>query len=122
VGPDTCHPGNDEGYQETFEYAVAFNAASADVYVKGELFAGGTLTGCNLTYQTVVIGEDINGRELKWQLTGQAVIDGGDDSCVESEFDWDGTETFEIVASTDDAVEPGCTYPMSSFGTIVSGS
>ena len=33
-----------------------------------------------------------------------------------------GTETFEVIASSDDSLEPGCTYPMDSVGTIVSGS
>lgn len=117
IGPDECHPGNTEGYQETFDYAVAFSAAQADIFLDGEPFATGTLTGCNLSYQTVVLGTDgRTGGELKWQITGTAKIDAGDDACVEGDNDFEGTETIEVVGSEDDAIEVGCTYPMSVAG------
>lgn len=121
IGPDECNPGNTEGYQQTFDYAVAFTASDADVYVNGQPFAAGVLNGCNLTYQTVVIGEDISIGEVKWQLSGSARIDAGDDSCVEGDADWEGGEVFTIVdadvEAEDGVMEIGCTYPMSTAGT-----
>lgn len=120
VGPDECHPGNTDGYQETFEYAIAFNASSADVYVDGEPFATGTVSGCVLTYQTVVLLSERASGNLNWFITGQALIDPGDNACVEDEaLDYQGTETIEVADSADDNVEVGCTYPMSVEGTYV---
>jgi hypothetical protein len=123
IGPDTCNPGNTEGYIQEFQYAVSFNASDADIYVDSQPFAAGVLNGCNLTYQTVVIGEEIDVGEVKWQLAGQAKIDPGDNSCVDGDGDWEGTETFEIVdadvEAEDGVMEIGCTYPMSTLGTYV---
>lgn len=120
IGPDGCHPGSTEGYQETFEYAIAFNASSADVYVDGEPFATGTVSGCVLTYQTVVLLSERAAGNLNWFITGQALIDPGDNACVEDEaLDYQGTETIEVADSADDNIEVGCTYPMSVEGTYV---
>lgn len=124
TGPDECHPGNTEGWQETYEYAVYFDAAEATLYVDREPFGSGTVTGCNLSYQTVVLGtQGRSGGELKWQITGSAQLDRGDNSCVMGDadaggnLDFNGTETIEIIGSEDDAIEVGCTYPMSTTGT-----
>lgn len=119
VGPDECHPGNTEGYQENFRYALAFSASSATIYIDDVVFASGTLTGCNLTYTTVVYGEDTENGHIQWQLEGQAQVDAGDDSCVEGEGDWAGTEVFKVVEADSDDLEPGCTYPMETTGTYL---
>ncbi len=117
---DSCHPDATEGYEETFSYAVFFDAARAEVYVGEELFAVGSVAGCTLSYQTVVFGEDTEADgNVKWQLFGQAEIDPGEGPCVEGEDAWAGTETFEIVSSTDDTLEPGCTYETETRGTFV---
>lgn len=119
TGPDECHPGNTEGWQGSYTYAVAFNAAEATLFVDGEPFASGTITGCNLSYQTVVLGtQGREGGELKWQITGSARLDPGDNACVEGDLDFEGTETIEVIGSEDDGVEPGCTYPMMTEGTF----
>ncbi len=119
VGPDECHPGNTDGWQDTYEYAISFNASSADVYVDGEPFATGTVSGCVLTYQTVVLLAERPSGNLNWFITGQALIDPGDDACVEGEFDFDGTETIEVADSADENIEVGCTYPTTVQGTYV---
>lgn len=117
IGPDECHPGSTEGWTDTFQYAVAFDASSADIYVDGEPFATGTVSGCVLTYQTVVLLTERSSGNLHWSIAGQALIDSGDDSCAEAEgVDFDGTETIEIVESEDDTIESGCTYPMTVQG------
>jgi len=126
VGPDSCHPGDTTGYQKDFEYAVAFAGSDADLYVDGEPFAAGVINGCNLTYQTVVIGEDVETGQVQWQLTGQALLDPGNDTCVQGDGDWSGTETFTIVdAEIDETVDTttvGCTYPMSTVGSFLPSS
>ena len=123
IGPDSCHPGDTTGYVENFQYAVAFTGSDADVYVDGEPFAAGVINGCNLTYQTVVIGENVDAGTIKWQLTGVALLDPGNDTCVPGEGDWAGTETFIVVdAEVDETVDTtttGCSYPMSTAGSFV---
>ena len=122
IGPDTCHPGNETGWQETFEYALAFDGSAVDLYMDGEPFAAGTRSGCNLTYQSVVIGDDDRvGGPIKWQLTGVARTedDASGDACVDGDGEWEGTETITVISSEDDAIEPGCTYPMSTIGQYI---
>ena len=117
IGPDECHPGNTDGWSGRYDYAIAFTAASADVYVDGEPFATGTLSGCRLDYQTVVLLTERDAGNLRWRITGTALVDAGDDGCVEGDLDFDGTETIEVVDSEDENIEPGCTYPTSVQGT-----
>lgn len=136
---DTCHTDGalDDGWQETFEYAVAFDASSADLYMDGQPFAAGTLSGCNLTYQSVVIGDDertvenddgtVVAAPIKWQLTGTSKIetDASGDACVDGDTEWAGTETITVISAEDDEadeskrVEPGCTYSMDTVGDYV---
>lgn len=119
---DECHPTSTEGYQETLEFGVFFDASSADVYADGQPFGAGTQSGCNLTYQSVVIGTDERaGGDLKWQLTGSARIetDASGDQCVEGEGEWEGTETITIISSDDEAIESGCTYTQTTLGEYV---
>jgi hypothetical protein len=127
---DSCHPDATEGYEETFRYAVFFGSsasadaasgARAEVYVDEELFAVGSIAGCSMSYQTVVFGEDTEADgNVKWQLTGAADLDRGDDSCVPTDKDWEGEETFEVIAAPDESVAPGCTYETATTGTVVS--
>ncbi len=119
---DSCHPDAGVGYEETFAYAVAFEGSSATIYIGEDVFALGTVTGCDLTYSTVVIGEDTEADgAVKWQLTGTASIDPAEgDACVEGESDWNGTEIFEIVSSEDETLEPGCEYELFTFGDLSS--
>lgn len=121
---DSCHTDGsmDNGWQDTFEYAVAFDASSADLYMDGQPFAAGTLSGCNLTYQSVVIGDDERAAgALKWQLTGSSKVetDASGDACVDGDTEWEGTETITVISSDDDAIEPGCTYTMSTVGDYI---
>lgn len=123
AGSDTCHPDSTEGYEDTFSYALAFEGSKATIYVGEDVFAIGTISGCELTYSTVVIGEETeNDGEVKWQLTGTASVDPTEgDACVEGEDDWLGTETFEIVSSAEETLEPGCEYTVNTIGGLVSG-
>jgi hypothetical protein len=118
---DECHPDATEGYEDNFTYAVAFDGSKATIYIGEDVFAIGTITGCDLTYSTVVIGSETeNDGPVKWQLTGTASVDPSEgDACVEGERDWEGSEYFEIVASEEETLEVGCQYGLNTFGGLV---
>lgn len=104
-------------YAEEFEYYLSFDASSATIFIGEDAFARGTVTGCDLTYQSVVVGQDTNGGEVKWQLFGQAGIETAEgDPCVDGDDDWTGTEWFEIVASEDETIEVGTEYFLDTHG------
>lgn len=106
-------------YSDTFEYYLSFDASSALVFIGEDAFARGTVSGCDLTYQSVVVGQDTDGGSVKWQLNGQAQIEASDgDPCVDGDDDWAGTEEFEIVASEDEAIPVGTTYQLQTHGTF----
>lgn len=119
---DECHPDLAEvpGYAEDFTYALALDGTSATIYIGEDVFAAGTVSGCDLTYSTVVIGSETESDgPVKWQLSGTASVDpaeGG--SCVDGDDEWAGTEVFEIVSSEDETLEPGCQYEMVTVGGI----
>lgn len=120
---DNCHPDDDvKAYKESFTYALVFEASAATIYIGEDVFASGTITGCSLTYETVVIGEETDGDgEVKWKLVGVADVDVVEgDACVDGDDDWSGSEYFEIVSSSEETLEPGCTYEMSTVGGRVS--
>lgn len=116
---DECHPAATEGYEETFTYYIALDGSTAGVYIDEQLFASGTVSGCTITYQTPIIGEESEqDGDIKWQLFGQADFDDGSDACVAGDKDWAGTEYFEIVATENDSLEPGCQYLTDTSGTV----
>lgn len=117
---DECHPESTTPYQEEFSYYIFLDASNASVYIGEQLFAVGLASGCTLTYQTPIIGEesDADGK-IKWQLFGEAEVDAGDDACVPGENDWEGSESFEVVASDDDTLEVGCEYITEVKGKLV---
>ncbi len=121
---DECHPEAEGGYRETFTYALAFDASSATIYIGEDVFAVGTIVGCDLEYHTVVIGEDTEADgAVKWQLYGSASVDPSPgDACVEGEAEWEGTEFFEIVSSEDETLVPGCQYSMTASGNLAGGA
>jgi hypothetical protein len=123
---DTCHPTSTDGYQDTFDYAVAFDASSATIYIGEDVFAIGSLTGCNLSYDTVVIGEETeHDGNVRWQLHGEAKMD-RTGSCVQDaglgDGEWAGTEVFTILESDDETLETGCEYDTETAGTYVETS
>ncbi len=104
-------------YAESFDYYLSFDASSAIIYIGEDAFARGTVTGCDLTYQSVVVGQDTDGGDVKWQLFGQASIESAEgDPCVDGDDDWAGTEWFEIVGSEDEAIAVGQQYFLDTHG------
>ena len=60
--------------------------------------------------------------DLRWQLLGSAVNEGGSGGCDLTEgLDWEGSEVIEVVESDDPTVEEGCTYELETEGTLKAG-
>jgi hypothetical protein len=105
----------------SYEYRVIYDVQDITLAIGEDEFAHGTVSGCNLQYQTVVWPEDREEYKIAWQMSGSAVVTkGGGDGCsVEGGGDWAGTEVFTIVTSEDPELSPGCTYTVEMTGTFV---
>ena len=111
----------DEGnYTESFDYYLALEGSAITVYIGEAAFARGTASGCDITYQSVVFGQEREAGDVKWQLFGQALTENASgDPCVEGDDEWSGTEYAEIVASDDENIEIGTIYDMNTAGSFV---
>lgn len=115
---DTCHPeGQGTPYQETMNYRLDFDGSYVELALEESTFATGTISGCEIQYDSVVWGEIVDGYELRWQLVGEGLFRQGGSSCnIDAGLDWDGEETFEIVYSEHPDYAVGCEYTMSVQG------
>lgn len=142
---NTCTESSDT-YAESFVYSLQFTGSLTKLMIGTDSFATGTLRGCELDYESQVVGDQ--DRDVQWMLSGHAVQRTGGDICdmadkVEEEridagieddawtefqsnylgsndpadIDWVGYETFEIVASEDESIAVGCTYTVFVAGT-----
>lgn len=121
-GFDSCNIGEETPYTETFAYVLDFAGAdvSLGLLVDGEIFgfADGTLSGCDVSYASVIWQEQREGGEVRWQLEGEASIrQGGDDCNISEGLDWEGFELITVVDSADPTIPAGCTYRMDATGT-----
>jgi len=118
---DTCHAeGEGVGFRQTYVYSLFYEGSITDLRIGGDSFATGIVSGCSLSYESPIIGEERESGELKWQLTGEATLRAGGDGCSLGDgSDWVGTETFEIVESQDPDIEVGCEYTMTVEGMYV---
>jgi hypothetical protein len=104
-------------YADSLEYRVSFDGGAVELAVGPDAFATGYIAGCEINYETVVWGEDHNGYEVRWQMSGEAVYRQGDDTCnLPAGTDWIGTETFTIITSDDPALAVGCQYQLDVNG------
>jgi hypothetical protein len=111
---------NGIGYNEQFEYRVLIDGNDATIAVGEDVFAFGTLDGCNLSYTSIVWTSYPDQYEVKWQISGEAQVNvGGAGGCVEGGSDWVGTERINFNASAHPAIQPGCLYTMDVTGTWV---
>lgn len=122
VGFDSCNIGNETPYTETFSYVLDFSGAdvSLGMLVDNEVFgfADGTLSGCDVSYASVIWQEQREGGEVRWQLEGEAAVrQGGDDCNITEGLDWEGWEEITVVDSADPNIPAGCTYRMDATGS-----
>lgn len=112
-----CTAGTD--YADTLEYRVALDVNDATLAIGPDVFATGSLEGCQLTYTSLVWTSSRDSAEITWQIFGEARIDlDGGEGCVEADSDWAGTETFVVLSSNAEDVAAGCTYELAVDGTF----
>jgi hypothetical protein len=113
--------GSGLGYSDSFEYRVLIDGNDATIAIGEDIFAVGTLDGCNLSYTSLVWSSYLDEagvqKEVKWQIEGAASVNvGGAGGCVD-QGDWEGTESFSILSSQHTAISPGCLYELAVTGT-----
>jgi hypothetical protein len=107
-------------YQETFEYRLSFDEANVVLSIGADDFATGRIAGCAITYDTAVWNAERASGDVKWQLSGEAVYRQGGDTCnLPAGMDWEGTETFSVVASEDPSIPVGCQYVLDTTGVYL---
>ncbi len=121
---DECHsPPADYHGPVHMDYVVTFDGGAATLFFDDEPFATGTIAGCDLHYETVVWDDEHNGFAVRWRLTGDSIwrtgATGGCD--LPDGTDWEGTETFEILASEDPDLREDCTYTIDLTGVYAGG-
>jgi hypothetical protein len=105
-------------YGEEFEYRLELDVNDATLAIGDDIFATGSLEGCQLNYTSLVWTSYRDNKEITWQIVGQARIDlGGGEGCVVGTSDWDGIEQFVVLSSNADDVSAGCTYDLTAGGT-----
>jgi hypothetical protein len=108
--------GNGTGQPETYEYRVELDGNDATLSIDEDVWATGTVNGCNVTYTSLAWSDIRDGYEIKWEIQGDATVNfGGGGGCVE-QHDWEGEETFLITESAHPDVAAGCTYTLSAVG------
>jgi hypothetical protein len=107
-----------EGYEEYMDYRLTFDSSVVDVAIGPDIFAHGSISGCQIYYQSVVWSQDFDGYDVRWQLEGEATYRVGESGCnLDSNQDWLGTETFDIVSSDHPDLNAGCWFVLSTDGT-----
>ena len=87
--------------------------------IEEDLWAQGTADGCLVTYQSIVWEDVIDEYTVRWQIQGSARVNvGGGQGCVEGK-DWEGTESFLVLASDHPDIAAGCTYDITTSGTWI---
>lgn len=110
------------GYQETLQYDVYYDPEEQhrlEIRIDDTPMALGAVTGCTIDYETSVWLEERGEFTVRWMLEGTAVYQTAGGGCLSDEYDWEGTETITVTDSTDPSVLIGCTYTMSTLGTLV---
>jgi hypothetical protein len=109
-------------YSGTFSYGVFTDAERIELTVDDEVFALGSRSGCSLSYTSAIWLDERPGGEVRWLLRGEADYEGTAGGCsLPDGVDWQGTETIEVVDSEDESIAIGCTYQLTTSGSLVSG-
>ena len=118
-GTENLCTGGGTSYSETLEYRVIVDGNDLQLAIEEDIFATGTIEGCSLSYASIVWSDYRDDKEIKWQILGSADANlGGASGCV-TDGDWQGEETFIIVTSEHDEVQPGCTYSLGLTGKFL---
>lgn len=117
---DTCHdPPQDYSGAKDFQYRAQFEGSNVSLSIGEDAFASGSISGCGITYRSVVWTDQPSGLDVRWQLVGDATFRPGGEACgLDAGMDWQGTETFDIICSEDPDIEIGCAYSLDLEGTF----
>ena len=106
-------------YQESFVYRLEVELQDASLSIDDDLWAQGSADGCLVTYESIVWEDLIDDYTVKWQILGSARVNvGGGTGCVEG-GDWEGTESFVVLASENPTIPAGCSYDLTVTGTWI---
>lgn len=109
-------------YSGTFSYGIFTDAERIELTVDDEVFALGSRSGCALSYTSAIWLDERPSGDVRWLLRGEADYEGTAGGCsLPDGVDWLGSETIEVVDSEDEAVPVGCTYQLSTSGSLTSG-
>tara|TARA_B100001989_G_C24385421_1_gene386521 strand:- start:62 stop:547 length:486 start_codon:yes stop_codon:yes gene_type:complete len=112
--------GDNEEYSENLEYLLTFveDSAQVNLAIGTENFASGQISGCQITYSSVVWGDERDGFEVRWRIDGKATyqLQSGCETQLPDGVDWDGEEVFVIVQSDHPEIPPGSTYTLLTSG------
>lgn len=113
----------DNPYEQNLVYRLTFEEGTSTVNlaIGAENFASGQISGCGITYQSVVWGELRDGFEVRWKLDGEATyqLNSGCETSLSEGLDWEGTEVFSIVQSDHPDIPTGATYTVDVQGTYL---
>ena len=109
------------GFEETYRYRLTFEGSQTTLHIGPDAFASGAIAGCEISYQSVVWGEEKDGFEYRWVIDGQAFYrqSGGCDAQLPENVDWQGTEIYTILETTNPDIPPNCTYELTAEGVYV---
>ncbi|MBN2799314.1 MAG: hypothetical protein JXX28_09230 [Deltaproteobacteria bacterium] len=114
---DGCLPAASADYTEQLPYRLVFDGSYVDLAIGPDLFATGAISGCEIAYDSVVWGQNIDGYTVRWSLAGEATYRPGGDACnLSAGTDWLGTETFTILSSDHPDIAPGCELVLHAQG------
>lgn len=105
----------DNAPEESYTYRVEVEGASVTLSIGADLLGRGTLSGCNVRYDSPPWTETRSGGDVRWALSGEAVIALGDGCSAED--GWTGTETITVLESSDGDVQGGCRFSYDVTGT-----
>ena len=135
TGLETDCVDSQEGFQQTYEYALYYDGSYVEIKVDGDSFATGQIRGCSLIYESGVYLEESESGDFRWQITGSAEVEAAAGGCddIPDSYDWYGNipydspdedrqfagEVLTVVSSENEGVEAGCEYLMEVNGTYI---
>ena len=117
-GAENLCTGDGTGYHEEYEYRLIVDGTDLSVAIDEDVWALGTVDGCNLSYTSLSWSTYREDLEIQWEILGDAVVNlGGGGGC--GDRDWEGTERYLITESAHPSVEAGCTYTLNVVGAFL---
>jgi len=109
-----------ERVSRNYRYELYFDGESAEIRIDGQSFASGTLSGCDLNYESPVWLQKRGDGNVQWSVSGlDTTVQGSVDCGLPANLDWVGYEVITVIESDDPDLSPGCSYRMATVGEYV---